>query len=139
MSKNSILVSSLCLALAACGGARQAPQTKVETAPGQTVTLMAQPEGTELKAEVGGTILKIEKVPDAVGGNNQTRTTVLKYIGLTPGGWIKLRVVSTGPGAAGPVDLDQDPAASYTLENMKVEFIEAQPSWVRYKISPADG
>lgn len=137
MDKRSFLVGSLCLALAACGGARQAPQTKVETPPANTVTLVTPSLDTELKADAGGTLLKIEKVPDALGGNNQTRTTTLQYMGLTPGGWIKLRIVSSGPGAAGPVDLSQDPAAAYTLEKIKVEFIEAQPSWVRYKLSAA--
>ncbi len=137
MNRNSILISSLCLALAACGVARQPPPAKVETPSAHTVTIVTPAEETELKVEVGGTLLKIEKVPDAVGGNNQTRTTTLQYIGLTPGSWIKLRILSTGPGAAGPVDINQDPAATYTLENVKVEFIEAQPSWVRYKLSPA--
>jgi len=138
MDKNSILIGSLCLIVAACGSVHPQPQ-KVETPRGQTVTLMAQSEETELKAEVGGTILKVDTTQDAVGGNKPTVTRELKYLGLTAGGRIKLRIVSNDPAAAGPVDVEQDPGATYTLEKLKVEFIEAQPSWVRYKISPAGG
>jgi hypothetical protein len=138
MVKNSILIGSLCLLVAACGSVHQQPQ-KVETPRAQTVTMMAQSDATELKAEVGGTILKIDTTQDAVGGNKPTVTKELKYLGLTPGGRIKLRILSNAPAAAGPVDFEQDPGAVYTLEKLKVEFIEAQPSWVRYRISTAGG
>ncbi len=137
MVKESVFIGALCLIVAACGSVHQQPQ-KVEAPRGQTVTLMAEPEATELKAEVGGTILKVDKVSDAAGGNHASRTRELKYLGLTPDGHLKLRIVSDDS-SAGPVDFEQDPGAVYTLENMKVEFIEAQPSWVRYKISPAGG
>ena len=135
MARNSILVGSLCLTSVACGSTP--PPQKVETPPAQTVTLLAQSEETELKAEVGGTILKVDTTQDAVGGSKPTVTKELKYLGLSAGGRIKLRIVSNDPAAPGPVDFEQDPATAYTLEKLKVEFIEAQASWVRYRISPA--
>jgi len=145
MSAKSILAGSLCLALAACASTPPPQKAeKVETQPAPAphepaVVFMAEQAGEELKAEVGGTILKVDKVPDAVGGNHPSVTRELKYLGLTPGGRIKLRLLSNDPAASGPVDVEQDPAVAYTLENLKVEFIEAQPSWVRYRISPAGG
>jgi|GEM_PF-6989512 len=145
MSAKSILAGSLCLALAACASTPPPQKAeKVETQPAPAahepaVVLMAEQAGEELKAEVGGTILKVDKVPDAVGGNHPSVTQELKYFGLTATGRIKLQILSNDPAASGPVDFEQDPAAAYTLENLKVEFIEAQPSWVRYRISPAAG
>jgi len=134
MDRNSILGGFLCLFFVACGSTP--PPQKAETPRGPAVVFVAEADEKELKAEVGGTILKVDKVPDAVGGNHLTVTKELKYLGLTAGGRIKLRILSNDPAASGPVDFEQDPAAAYTLDQLKVELIEAQASWVRYRISP---
>lgn len=59
------------------------------------------------------------------------------YLGLAENGRIKLRVLSTS--ASDAVDVEQDPAEAFAMDAFQVEFIEAQSSWVRYRITPAGG
>jgi hypothetical protein len=147
MSRESILVGCLGLALAACGSAPPPPAES-----GGDVVMMEQAAATELKAEVGGTILKLAKTTD----QGPSSSAELKYLGLAGDGRIKLRISSadqetdetwrrrlaqagyaTSP--AGPVEFEQDPAEAFALEGLEVEFIEAQAAWLRYRITSAGG
>ena len=133
MWRNSILVG--CLALAACGSTRQ-PQTlepPAATESGMTVVQLEQPTDTELRADAGGTILKISKTQDGKG----TVSTEVKYLGLAEDGRIKLRVLSTD--APDAVEVEQNPTEAFPVDAFQVEFIEAQSSWVRYRITAAGG
>jgi hypothetical protein len=147
MSRKSILAGCLSLALTACGsGQPQSPES------GGSVLMMEQAAATELKAEVGGTILKLEKTTD----QGPSSSAELKYLGLAGDGRIKLRISSTdqetdetwrrcltqagyATSPSGPVEFEQDPAEAFALEGFEVELIEAQASWIRYRITSAAG
>jgi hypothetical protein len=135
MWRNSILVGSLALALAACGSTRQQPQqnseTPAATQSGMTVVQLEQPANTELRADAGGTILRISTTQDGKG----TVSTEVEYLGLAENGRIKLRVRSTD--APDAVEVEQDQAEAYAVDAFQIEFIEAQSSWVRYRITVA--
>jgi ABC-type glycerol-3-phosphate transport system substrate-binding protein len=135
MWRKSILLGGLALALAACGSTRQQQTTEqpAATGSGMTVVQLEQPTDTELRADVGGTVLKISTTQDGKG----TISTEVKYLGLAENGRIKLRVLSTD--APDAVEVDQDPAEAFAVEAFQVEFIEAQSSWVRYRITSAGG
>ena len=113
---------------------------------------MEQAAATELKAEIGGTILKLAKTTD----QGPSSAAELKYLGLAEDGRIKLRITSTDQATdetwrrrltqagyatspSGAVDFEQNPAEAFTMEGLKVEFIEAQASWLRYRIISASG
>lgn len=147
MSRKSILAGCLGLVLAACGSAPPPPAES-----GGGVVMMEQAAATELKAEVGGTILKLTKTTD----QGPSSSAELKYLGLAGEGRIKLQISSadqetdetwrrrlTQAGYAtspsGPVEFEQDPAEAFALEDFEVEFIEAQAAWLRYRITSAGG
>lgn len=109
--------------------------------------MMGQPADTELRADVGGTILKVTTVRD----QGPTTLIELQYLGLAEEGRIKLRVLSADPetneswrrrlqqegyttSTSGTVDFEHDPAEAFLMESFKVELIEAQASWIRYRI-----
>jgi hypothetical protein len=135
MWRKSILVGCLALALAACGSTRQQQNSEppAATESGMTVVQLEQPANTELRADAGGTILKILKTQDGKG----TVSTQLAYLGLAENGRIKLRVLSTD--ASDAVVVEQDPAETFAVDAFQVEFIEAQSSLVRYRITAAGG
>ena len=126
---------------------------------------LEQPTAAELRAYVGGTILKIEKtedLPNAFGGKDiwggqrPKGSIELKYLGLAQDGRVKLRVVSTdvetnenwrrrlrregyATSTSDAIDFEHDPAEAFTIESFQVEFIESQASSVRYRIRKAEG
>lgn len=147
MHGRSILMGWLGLILAACGSAPPPPPAE----PGRTVVMMEQSTETELKAEVGGTILKLARIED----QGSSSSAELKYLGLAGDGRIKLRISSadqesneiwrrrltqagytTSP--SGAVDFEQNPSEAFAMEGYKVELIEAQDSWLRYRIVLAE-
>jgi hypothetical protein len=135
MWRKSILVGCLTLILAACGSARQQQNLEQPAAAesGGSVVQLEQPADTELRADVGGTILKVSKTQDGMG----TVSKEIRYLGLAENGRIRLRVSSTD--ASGAVEVEQDPAEAFPMDTFQVEFIEAQASWVRYRITMAGG
>lgn len=135
MWRKSILVGCLALALAACGSTRQQQtlEQPAATESGMSVVQLEQTTDTELRADVGGRILKVSKTQDGKG----TISTEVKYLGLAEDGRIKLRVLSTD--APDAVEVEQDPAEAFPVDAFQVEFIEAQSSWVRYRITAAGG
>ena len=135
MWRKSILAGCLALALAACGSTRQQQNLEPPAAAesGASVVQLEQPTDTELRADVGERILKVSKTQDGKG----TISMEVKYLGLAEDGRIKLRVLSTD--ASDAVDVEQDPAEVFPVDAFQVEFIEAQASWVRYRITPAGG
>ncbi len=154
MYRQSSFVCCLALTLVACGGIHQPQrvQQPAATEPSTDVVQLEQPVATELRADVGATMLKIAKI----GGTRPTVSTELKYLGLAESGRIKLRALSNDtdmknnlrqrPGREGytnstsdAVDFEQDQAEVFIIEGFKVEFIEAQASWVRYRIDSAGG
>lgn len=147
MNRKSILVGCLGLTMAACGSTPPPPAE-----PGGSVVMMEQAAATELKAEVGGTILKLAKTAD----QGSSSFAELRYLGLAGEGRIKLRISSTdretdeiwrrrltqagyATSPSGPVEFEQNPAEAFALEGFEVEFIEAQASWLRYRITSAGG
>ncbi|HYU35702.1 MAG TPA: hypothetical protein VEW48_26395 [Thermoanaerobaculia bacterium] len=149
------LVPSFCLAvtLAACGSINQ--HQKLE-----------QPTNAELRTYIGGTILKItetEDLPNAFGrkdvwgGKRPTGSTELKYLGLAESGKIKLRVISTdittnenwrrrlrregyATSTSDAVDFEQDSQEAFMMNEYSVEFVEAQASTLRFRITkPGEG
>jgi hypothetical protein len=149
MYKESILAGCVALTLVACGSVNQQQTPNQPAAPesGGIVHLMQQPSDTELRADVGGTIFKVTTVRD----QGPTTSMELQYLGLAEEGRIKLRVLSADPetneswrrrlqqegyatSASGAVDFEHDPAETFLLESFKVELIEAQPSWIQYRI-----
>lgn len=148
MYRRSILAGCVALTLVACGSAGQsvAPES------GGEVHMMQQSSNKELRADVGGTIYKATTVKD----QGSTITTELQYLGLAEEGRIKLRILSTDretneswrrrlqqegytTSTSGPVDFEQDPAKAFLLEGYEVEFLEAQASGLRYKITMQTG
>lgn len=149
MDRESILVGCVALTLVACGSVNQQQTLKQPAAPesGAEVRMMQQPADKELRADVGGTILKVTTAKD----QGPTTSTELQYLGLAEEGRIKLRVLSAdpetneswrrrlrqegyAPSASGAVDFEHNLAEAFLMEGFKVEFIEAQPSWIRYRI-----
>ena len=149
MYKESILVGCVALTLVACGSVNQQQTPNQPAAPesGGIVHLMQQPADTELKADVGGTILKVTTVRD----QEPTAFMELQYLGLAEEGRIKLRVLSADTetneswrrrlrqegyttSASGAVDFEHNPAEAFVMEGFKIELIEAQASWIRYRI-----
>jgi hypothetical protein len=142
----------IALTLAACGSAGQSANQPAAPDSGGIVYMMEQPADKELRTDVGGTIFKFTTVKD--GG--AAVPTELQYLGLAAEGRIKLRVLSPDPGAneiwrrrlrqegytppaSGTVDFEQDPAKPLLLEGFKLEILEAQASWIRYKITMPTG
>jgi hypothetical protein len=97
-------------------------------------------------------MLKIAKTGDM----RPTVSIELKYLGLAESGRIKLRALSNDTdmnnnlrqrlgregytnSTSDAVDFEQDQAEAFTIEGFKVEFIEAQVSWIRYRIDLAGG
>ena len=114
--------------------------------------MMQQAVEVELKTEVGGTILKLAKTTD--GGSSSSAE--LKYLGLAGEGRIKLRISSTdqetdetwrrrltqagyATSPSGAVDFEQNPDENFAIEGFEVELLEAQASWLRYRIISAGG
>lgn len=143
MFRESVLVGCVALTLAACSSTGQpaAPES------GGEVVMIHQPADQEMRADVGGTILKVTTVKD----QGSTIPLELQYLGLE-GGRIKLRILSTDretnegwrrrlqqegytTSTSGPVDFEQDPAKPFLMEGSEVEILEAQASWIRYKIT----
>ena len=154
MYRQSILVCCFALTLAACGSIHQHQkvQQPAATESNEYVVQIEQPAATELRVDVGATMLKIAKIGDM----RPTVSTELKYLGLAESGRIKLRVLSTDPdtnenlrrrlGREGytsstpdAVDFEQNQAEAFAIEGFKVEFIEAKVSWIRYIINVAEG
>ena len=154
MYRQSNFVYCLALTLVACGGIHQPQrvQQPAATEPSAYVVQLEQPSATELRADVGATMLKIAKMGDM----RPTVSTELKYLGLADSGRIKLRVLSNDTdtnnnlrrrlgqegytnSTSDAVDFEQDQAEAFTIEGFKVEFIEAQVSWIRYRIDLAGG
>jgi hypothetical protein len=152
MYRQSILICCFALALAACGSThhRQKVQQPAAAEPSAYVVQIEQPAATELRADVGATMLKVAKIAD----RRPTISTELKYLGLAEGGRIKLRVLSTDSdtnknlrrrlGREGNTnstpdafDFEQNQAEAFTIEGFEVELIEAQASWIRYRINLA--
>jgi len=149
MYRESILVGCVALTLVACSSVDQQRTLKQPAAPesGGEVRMMEQSADTELRADVGGTILKVTTVRD----QGPTTLMELQYLGLAEEGRIKLRVLSADPetneswrrrlrqegyttSTSGTVDFEHDPAEAFLMEGFKVELIEAQASWIRYRI-----
>ncbi|HKV12001.1 MAG TPA: hypothetical protein VJ725_27905 [Thermoanaerobaculia bacterium] len=144
MFRESILAGCVALTLVACSSTGQpvAPET------GGEVRMMQQGTDEEMRADVGGTILKVTTVKD----QGSAIPMELQYLGLAEGGRIKLRILSTDretnegwrrrlqqegytTSTSGPVDFEQDPAKPFLMESYQVEILEVQASWVRYKIT----
>ena len=148
MLRESVLVGCVALTLVACSSTGQpaAPET------GGEVRMMQQSADEELRADVGGTILKITTAKD----QGSTIPMELQYLGLAEGGRVKLRILSTdretneswrrrlhqegyATSPSGPVDFEQDPSKPFLMEGFQVEILEAQASWLRYRIMMPTG
>jgi hypothetical protein len=147
-----MLMVSVALVLAGCGSARQ---QQVVEAPAVSVSngvsvFLTQSLNEELTAQAGETLFQLKRVDDG----RRAVSTDLQYLGLADNGRIRLRVEAGGkkanegwrrrlqqdgytPAATGTVDFEQDPAETFTVEGFQIEFIEAQESAVRYRITSA--
>lgn len=153
MKRRSVLASSLvALALAGCGSAPQgqAPeQSVVEVADG-VVVYLTQSLNEELQAQAGESLFQLKRVV-----NGRTADSVdLQYLGLADDGRVRLRVEAGGrnagedwrrrlrdegytPSASGPVEFEHPSSETFMVEGFQIELLEAQASWVRYRITSA--
>lgn len=149
MSRKTVLTLCLALISAACVSAPPPPPPAESSTGG--VVMLRETLGEERTADVGGSILGLSKTED---GKKSTGFELV-YLGLTDKGQIRLRVVPTDPAEgeawrrrlseegytpskSGPVEFDQDPREAFVADEYTVEFIEAQPSQVRYRLTLAD-
>ncbi len=152
MNRRSMLMVLVVLVLAGCGSARQqqaVEQPAVSVSDGVSVFL-TQSLNTELTAQAGETLFQLKRMENG----RQAASTDLQYLGLADDGRIRLRVEADGkkateswrsrlrqegyaPAASGPVDFEQAPAETFMVDGFQIEFIKAQASWVRYRITNA--